>query len=437
MNWYLRKSGIVSGPFAEEEIRRRLSLNLLTSMDEVSPDGRSWRRIRQTPLWQPVPAAPSRGKAPLTPAALHQKRIAVGKALAGGAAASGSVSAAPPPFPAAGTGQRERGRFRNWWLAVAIPCATLVVLALIGLFVPGGGDAIPPDGDDGYRGEEIEPIDYSIIAPKYHDWVHYITPSYADVRQMFQMVLNSEHVSSNPLYEMLTKDTRLYLISQNDTVNAFASAEDVFRKEEWHTMYVMGGYGRFARVIGAVLAMENRNPDSDGERLDTLLGQLATVITEKQGGLSIEDADSILAQCGGSYDLFSDEGFVAEAKAASRGILMSVIAHEVGHLALGHVHTGSRTLERNRNQEREADSFAHSVASGGADADSMFLGNFFSDFIFSLLEESGDTDLSRTHPYSEERLYNLIRDNRSIASRYGITEDDMREMLREARSSLR
>lgn len=466
MNYFIRKSGIVSGPFPEEDIRRRLSLNLLTSMDEASADGRAWRRIRQTPLWMPPSAASisassgmaagRRQPAPTTPAALHLRREAkremenaarfaprpapstafpTPQIHTSGLASPGRVPRAPSaPAPEL----RERRRFGNWWLALAIPCATIVVLAIIGAFVEDdSGNGNTPGwaengnaASDGYRGEEIDPIDYTQIKPEFHDWFHYITPSYADVRQMLSMVLSSEHVAANELYEILTKDIRLYLLPQDDTVNAFAAPVDDYRKEPWPTMYVLGGYGRFSRVIGAVLAMENRDPSPENNRIDKLIEQLAAVIDEKDGKLSIVDADSILAACGGSYDLYSDDGFIADAKSASRGVLLSVIAHEVGHFALGHVHGKSPTLERSRNQEREADSFAHSVASGGADAENMFWGNFFGDLIFALAEDSGNHDLSRTHPYSKERLANLVRDNRSIASKYGIDEEVLRDQFR-------
>ena len=117
---------------------------------------------------------------------------------------------------------------------------------------------------------------------------------------------------------------------------------------------------------------------------------------------------------------------------------MSILAHETGHVALGHVWTWKKNTERSRNQEREADSFAHSIASGTADAETMFFGNYLFHYAYAINEErNGDSIVARTHPYSEERLFNLIRDNQSIADLYGISERETLEQLRRARSKMK
>lgn len=503
MNYYIRKSGVVSGPFPEEDVRRRLSMNLLTSMDEASMDGRNWQRIRQTPLWRPAnapaPTTPPKINGPITPATMHQRRIAVRKSesprsevppysVGGGSSAGGwpieqdarfsssdSATPSPPPIqvslPTYTEEQanrdiyRERPRFRNWWLALAIPCATLIIICIIGALMPSepvpgapsepsppiapseardptsSGDSgspatstdpsVPPT-DDGYRGEEITHLQLDHFKPEFHDFLLYITPSYSELKQAFQMVLSSDHVSENLAYANATRDVRFYHDPSQDTINAFATVVDSWHREEpefWPSIMVCGGAGRFARVIGAALTELGDELD-----IDALLGALGSV-----GSLDNEQARLILAEAlHVPMERYSDPAWLSRAKGVSRGILMSILAHETGHIALGHVWAWQKNTERNRNQEREADSFAHSIASGTADAEIMFFGNFLFHYAYAINEGRDENSaMAQTHPYAEERLYNLIRDNKSIADLYGITETEIREQLREVRSKFR
>ncbi len=468
MNYFIRKSGVVSGPFPEEDIRRRLSLNLLTSMDEASADGRAWRRIRQTPLWMPPSAASisassgmaagRRQPAPTTPAALHLRREAkremenaarfaprparseafsTPQIPTGGIASPGRIPRAPaassPVF-------RERRRFGNWWLALAIPCATIVVLAIIAVVAgDGSGGSGGASGatyeDEAFTGCEVVQLQLDQFDPKLHDFLLYITPSYSELKQTFQMVRDSEHVSENLQYANDLNRVRFYHDPSVGSINAFATAIDKWHSQEpemWPSIMVCGGAGRFARVVAA--AMTEFGDDESSLDLDELLGSLA--------GIEFLDNDmayKILSNVLHVPDeRYSDPAWLSRAKGISRGILMSILAHEAGHVALGHIWAWQKNKERNRNQEREADSFAHSVGSGTADADDMFWGNLLFDYAFAINEmRDGNSEMSRTHPYSEERLFNLIRDNQSIAQIYGITEDEMRKALNEARSKFR
>ncbi len=286
-------------------------------------------------------------------------------------------------------------------------------------------------GDDGFRGCELAQLDLSRYNSKYHAFLRYITPSYGEVKQAFGMVANSEHVEANLMYKNATDRIRLYHDPSDGAINAFATRFDRYRHkgtyEIWPTIVVQGGAGRFSRIIGAALA--------DDKELDDLLAALG-------GAGTIDNALALRVLSNGlniPLERFSDEAWLAKAKNISRGILLGILAHETGHIVLGHVWSwGAESNERSRNQERQADSFAHSVASGTADADIMFFGNFVFDFAFAINEgKNGDSEASRTHPYSEERLFNLLRDNRSTAIKHGFTEQSVREMLNHARANNR
>ena len=54
MTWWVRKNGRVEGPFKEEDVQKRIRLNLLGSLDSVSSDGKRWKYLKDTELWRPI-----------------------------------------------------------------------------------------------------------------------------------------------------------------------------------------------------------------------------------------------------------------------------------------------------------------------------------------------------------------------------------------------
>lgn len=53
MKWWVKKNGHADGPFSEEDIRKRITLNLIGSLDRVSIDGVKWNYLKDTELWRP------------------------------------------------------------------------------------------------------------------------------------------------------------------------------------------------------------------------------------------------------------------------------------------------------------------------------------------------------------------------------------------------
>ncbi len=54
MSWWINRNGPVDGPFSDDEMRKRIMLNLLGSLDRVSIDGRKWMYLKDTELWRPA-----------------------------------------------------------------------------------------------------------------------------------------------------------------------------------------------------------------------------------------------------------------------------------------------------------------------------------------------------------------------------------------------
>jgi predicted Zn-dependent protease len=94
-----------------------------------------------------------------------------------------------------------------------------------------------------------------------------------------------------------------------------------------------------------------------------------------------------------------------------------VIAHEIGHLALGHVQAGVVWPQNvQRNQEREADSFASSTLSQAPFAEYLFIGHLATMFLLLQSQRRRGEDHKSTHPDPESRLHSAYLNNPSLAA---------------------
>lgn len=53
MKWWIRRNGRTEGPYSEEDIRKRITLNMVGSLDRVSIDRQRWQYLKDTELWRP------------------------------------------------------------------------------------------------------------------------------------------------------------------------------------------------------------------------------------------------------------------------------------------------------------------------------------------------------------------------------------------------
>ncbi len=473
--WIRTRRG-VEGPVSRERVHQLVARNQLGSLDEISSDGRTWTRIRRTEFWgggraatilQPAAIQNSETPRPENQPSLQTHAQDVNPSARTSSRLSESVSRIEMPFgsrkrawklptmdeettrrPSSGDVSHAK---RNAIVACAVG-SILLAIVLTATATHKGGHAestnskptsptdssspgksvedtsASPSAEADFPGCEIGQIDLTQFPGAIQPVVAYLTPSFEELQQLLQIILSSPHVAKNPVYSALTQRTRLYSLPEIDVVNAFSSGVDEERKEGWPTMIVLGGAGRFARLVGAVIATDALAPREDIDRFEILFGNLAGCL-EENGCVSMGDAGRILDACQVPLAAFSDEAWLPEAKRISMGILLGIMSHEIGHLALGHVVNGSKSMEKTRNQEREADSFANSVGSGEWFAEPMFWGQLYFHLALVLNESDGDNDTMTDHPFSKERLINLIRSNRSLAAKCGFTEEGMREFL--------
>lgn len=244
----------------------------------------------------------------------------------------------------------------------------------------------------------------------------------AEIHQIGQFVFHSSHVQANPLYKQRAESTTLLCLSEQDEVNAFAtdhrhpgiSVDPPF-------IVLFGGLSRAARFAALELGLDQTLKTRDSRvRLHGAIQALGRKIMADSGTFSDEAAEALYEEFGGTQRIAENSEAVRKGRSFSAAMNMSVIAHELGHIALGHTLGARTSYEISRNQEREADSFASSVASASPFTDYIVAGSIFWWIIMTWVEAAAGRGKETTHPHARERLLDFIRANRDQAMALGI-----------------
>jgi hypothetical protein len=52
--WWINKNGAIEGPLSSEQMKKRVKLNMLRSLDRVSEDKAKWFYVKDTIFWNPT-----------------------------------------------------------------------------------------------------------------------------------------------------------------------------------------------------------------------------------------------------------------------------------------------------------------------------------------------------------------------------------------------
>lgn len=327
---------------------------------------------------------------------------------------AGGPPPAPPPRPDPDpSGPTARGVLL---VAIAILLVLLVGLALLGAWAwssrsdapaplpdsePAAGAALDFTAANRTPGAALE---------------EYLRTSPLQARQLFEYVKNSEHVQGNRVYREALERVHFLYEADDDTVNAYATARDngAGDRNAVQEIRCYAGAGRFAKLISLGLAAE-----LDGRQgaVQSLLGAMTP---DQFASLGAGEAEK-LARDAGLDGALAKPAVRTKADSIASGMLLTVLAHESGHQALGHVFGNAVNLEISRNQEREADTFASSVISSSGFGEYMFDGMLFWQCAL-VSQQDGETG-EGTHPLAKERLANLIRQNPEKAAAWGIAQN--------------
>lgn len=245
----------------------------------------------------------------------------------------------------------------------------------------------------------------------------YVTPGRAEAVQLFEFVRNSAHVQENMLYAEMLGGAQFRYEPEDGTLNAFATMEPAAladgREALVPVVVLLGGAARFGRVAALVVAASRRGYEGVGPRFLEFLRR------EPLGCVGTGWSARVIQEIG-LYPAMGDDRTLALAKSVSAGLLLGILAHEAGHLALGHVlrteYRGNNDISRN--QEREADSFASSVIASSPFGEYILAGMLFWHYALAQQEEEGAR--ATTHPLSRERFENFVRANPDLAAEFGL-----------------
>jgi len=237
----------------------------------------------------------------------------------------------------------------------------------------------------------------------------YLTPTQEEFLQWWDAVRGSMHVRMNASYNASASKVKLQYLSDNDQINAFAARD---QDGDGYLIAFYGGAVRFSRLASLAVAVDMCGRPGTASRFAKTI--------DTGGIMSRKMAMDIMSDCG-LDEAFSLPGVQTKAQAVSAGMIIGVLAHEMGHVCLGHVmgpNYYGMNQEIGRNHEREADSFASSITAATPFGEYVYEGTLFWHYV--LAQQQGNEAVESTHPLERERLENLIRANSSKASALGI-----------------
>ncbi len=241
--------------------------------------------------------------------------------------------------------------------------------------------------------------------------IAYLNPDGTEISQWWSMLVQSPYLHTNLSYANSLQRTKFFYDVDNNQINAFACCED--EQASGFRICFLGGLMRFSRLASLAAAADMcGRPGTAGRFAQSF---------DRYGGLSQNEALEEMENLG-LASVYHLPGVKSKALAISSGMIISILAHEMGHICLGHVQGPTyynSNHEISRNREREADSFASTITAASPFGEYMLVGILFWAYAMAQ-QEKGMT--ATTHPLSIERFNNFVRSNSSLASTFGLVE---------------
>jgi hypothetical protein len=269
------------------------------------------------------------------------------------------------------------------------------------------------------------------------EWRDLLLPREDQVRQAANFVFHSPFVQGNPLYQKRAGETTFVFLSNNPKVNAFATDAPLPLKKGGElkppVIVFFGGLAVAIRLATAALAVHLRSKSRGLTTLKETFGSLGQAIVGSQGSIDVEASVNIFLKSVAPRVPQGEEGFVSLARSCAASAEMCVVAHEAGHIALGHTLARDLNFDMARNQEREADSFASSALSTCPFPEYLFLGQVLVSIIFAWYEHATGMRKATSHPLAGERFFNAMQSNSQAAEEaaeaFGLSRERLVELL--------
>lgn len=235
-----------------------------------------------------------------------------------------------------------------------------------------------------------------------------------DLEFIFEICARSPYVSGNSDYKKKTRGTEI-VFNNRDVVNAYAESLGGNRSR----ITMLNGLCNITIPMAFALAKFQQDEDIDA------LANACNVIGDHGSTFHDNDIEPMLNKLG--YDVNNSYLF-EEAKSYFTGMLLSVVAHELGHICLSHCIRTGGNYETSRNDERSADLFAQSVISTTPFSRYLIMSSLFMEVLFTWMSKHDDGPAT-THPHSRERVYNTVNSHEQYLEHIGISRDTIDEFL--------
>ncbi len=274
------------------------------------------------------------------------------------------------------------------------------------------------------------------------EWLALLDVPPEQVRQSANFVFDSPSIQGNSQYAERVARIDFVYTPDHDEVNAFATDDPAALPPDVSAtvpaVVYRAGLARAIRVVSLALAghlRASRGQSSDAEPavLVQTFREVGAEIVRLEGGFPRESAGRICRDVVAPLLPDDASAHLSRARSCSAAMDMYVVAHEAGHVALGHTLSDALNYDMSRNQEREADSFAATALSTCPFSQYMFLGHALVAAVFAWTDHAAALAEESTHPLGRERFANALTCNREAAreaaEEFGLTRERLRRML--------
>ena len=228
-----------------------------------------------------------------------------------------------------------------------------------------------------------------------------------DLFTVFRLCIMSKFVQGNARYRESADNTEFRYESDDPTINAYANKEG-----NRYTVTLLRGILMWNGLFGLIWVLAD-----NGQKFSDTLKMVHWASNYLQNDFDGEIPETIYEDmingCGVSnpkkiIDSFN-QGKLEQWRSSTLEIARSVLAHELGHVCLGHVDDSGydgTIMSANRNIERQADLFACSVLQSGSNVQSAAIATVLSELSLLCF---GNGDGQHTHPASKERITYMMK----------------------------
>lgn len=284
------------------------------------------------------------------------------------------------------------------------------------------------------RNQNSEANEVKPLSPMGHmsHWKDFFRPSAGELKSSFEIVRSSSFIRNTPPYLTSSQNVVFLFDPENPIINAYA--------DRHHRIMLMGGLVNAQRLASAIFSLLDKGSEKSSlpnSATKQLLGSLLGAL-RRRGRLESEQAENIFTAISLAGTRRPDaKEHLPVARSIAQAAQAYVIAHELGHIALGHTQSNLPWSEDvQRNQERETDSFASSTLSQAPFSEYLFMGQIATLFVLLSNHKKGTSDHLDTHPHPEARFRSAYESNPALAAkaegRFGITGDILLEAWGEA-----